>query len=1175
VIRSPWEFVVSYKNNFRRTIFFFTLAIIFVSSPISAQEKETRTDKTNSQNQSQSQQQIQPPPQSSELAKDNLDRVAASAAQINGVLKTNPGLLVEVKRWIAKDSADHGQLIQDEDLEDAAVYMRMNRDQKLRTAATRILQRYGYLLPELNPKSAAGREQDALMQERVKQRAAAEQAILTNPTQSSGEKNLPRTKCDPDDPDDPNCKNRNNSNSTQNDKNADGTPIVPQRDQDSTQVSADQIGGIPGMNMQQNRTGANPLPGSGNLADLAQQAGIQNDLGSLPLPSNRLPLIDPTSNQNYDRQRQEYPYETNDHDNRRRSEIKKPGSFESESTTLVGPPAALRHWSPYSDIPSVYDMFVHTIAQPTGRVRRFGEEVFENIPRATSTLPIDLPASSEYVVGPGDGLTISLWGGVSQRLERTVDREGRIALPEIGPVLVNGQTLGNLQQMLQTQLRTQLKNISVDVSLTRLRSVRVYVVGDVEHAGAYDISSLSTPLNALLAAGGPTGEGSLRIVKHYRGDELVQQVDLYDLLLHGVRTDIKHLEPGDTLLVPPVGSQIRVDGMVRRPAIYELHGETTLAQALDLAGGILPTATLSHIEVQRLEAHEKRTMLSVDVSGATDPAAIEAKLSSFKINDGDEIHIFPIAEYNRDTVYLEGHVLRAGRYAYKPGMKLTDLISSYNDLLPEPATGYAEIIRLNAPDFHPSVESFDLGAALSNPSTAPALQPLDTVRIFNRFELENPSTVSVSGAVRQPGTFQPPGQIRLRDAVQLAGGVTPDASMDSAQIIRRTSTGALRILSIRLKEALAGDPENNVLLEPRDRVMIQQNLLRVDPPSVVIGGEVVNPGRYMLTGNLHISDLIQMAGGLNRSADADSADLTEFLPSNSGPLVATHVDVNIAGATGGDENKNLPLRDGDVLTIRQVRGWSDLRAVIHMQGEVQHPGTYGIRPGERLSSILERAGGFESGGYAYGAILERPQVRELEVKEQDDMLLRVKRAQDTLTVQPDTDPKEKLAKEMAIQQWQSTIDDLTENPPVGRVAIHISGDINRWKNTAADIEVRAGDTLVVPKKPGFVMVAGQVFNPTALSFRPGRSADWYLSQAGGPTSLANKKEIFVIRADGSVIGGRHSLWSGPSLGATLQPGDIVVVPEKALSGNIQWQNILLAAQVAASIASAIFIAVRP
>jgi protein involved in polysaccharide export with SLBB domain len=1004
-------------------------------------------------------------------------------------------------------------------------------------------------------------------------RRAADEAELSKIGQPSEEKNLPRTKCDPDDPEDPNCKNRANTKTSEDQKAT--NPLASQRDQDSTQVSAGLIGDITGTNAGQNRTGMNPLPGSENITDLARQAGIQANSGTLPLPNNRLPLVDPSSTENYDRQRQEPSYESRERGNSRGTEIKKPGTFESESTALAGPPGAMRHWSPYSDIPSVYDMFVHTIGQPSGRVQRFGEEIFQNIPRATSTLPIDLPASSEYVVGPGDGLTINLWGGVSQRLERTVDREGRISLPEIGPVLVNGQTLANLQQMLQQQLRTQLKNISVDVSLTRLRSVRVYVVGDVEHAGAYDISSLSTPLNALLAAGGPTGEGSLRMIKHYRGGELVQQVDLYDLLLHGVRTDIKHLEPGDTLLVPPVGPQIRVDGMVRRPAIYELHGDITLAQALDLAGGILPTATLNHIEVQRLEAHEKRTMLSLDVSGTTDPSAIEAKLSSFKINDRDEIHIFPIAEFNRDAVYLEGHVLRAGRYAYKPGMKVTDLISSYNDLLPEPATGYAEIIRLNPPDFHPSVESFDLGAALSTPAGAPAIQPLDTVRIFNRFELENPTTVSVSGAVRQPGTFQPPGQIRLRDAVQLAGGVTPDTSMDAAQIIRRTSTGALRILSVRLKEALAGDPENNVLLEARDHVMIQQNLLRVDPPSVVVGGEVVNPGRYLLTGNLRISDLIQMAGGLNRSADTERADLTEYLPSSSGPLVTTHVDVNMAAASSGDDKENLPLRDGDVLTVKQVRGWSDLRAVIHVEGEVQHPGTYGIRPGERLSSVLERAGGFEIGGYPYGAILERSQVRDLQVKEQDSMILRVKQAQDTLLLAPDpSDPKEKLARQMAVQQWQSSIDQLSENPPMGRVAIHISANINRWKNTAADIEIRAGDTVIIPKKPGYVMVSGQALNPTAIAYRPGRSASWYLSQAGGPTALANKKAVFVIRADGSVIGGKNSPWTGSSFSAALQPGDIVVVPEKALFGNVQWQNILLAAQVAASIASAVFIAVH-
>ena len=836
--------------------------------------------------------------------------------------------------------------------------------------------------------------------------------------------------------------------------------------------------------------------------------------------------------------------------------------------------AIARHWSPYSDIPSLYDIFAHA-ETPSAPVERFGERVFRNAPYRLGMMPIDLPASPDYVVGPGDGLTIDLYGGVSQQLVRTVDREGRVTLPEVGPLEVNGRSLAQVQEAVQNVLRGQFRNVSADISLSRLRTVRVYVVGDVTRPGPYDVSSLSTPLNALLAAGGPNANGSLRVVDHYRGDDLIQQVDLYDLLLHGVRTDIQRLEPGDTLLVPPVGGEVRIDGMVRRPGIYELHGENTLKQALDLAGGILPTATLSHVEVQRLDAHEKRTMLSLDISGATDTAAIEAKMASFEIRDRDEVHIFPIATFNQDAVYLQGHVLRAGQYAYKPGMKLTDVVSSYTDLLPEPATSYAEIIRLNPPDYHPSVESFDLAAALADPSKAPALQPLDTVRIFSRFDFENAPTVSVSGAVRHPGTFQTSGQIHFLDAVQLSGGLTPNASEDSAQIIRLMPDSSLKIINVRLKDVLEGNQGYNILLQPRDRLLIHENILRADPPSVLVGGDVVNPGRYALTTDLHVSDLVQMAGGLKRSADTDKADLTLYQTSNEANLASSHVNVNLTAAMKGDTAADVTLHDGDVLTVREVPGWNDLQASITVQGEVKHPGTYGIRPGERLSSVLERAGGFEPDGYPYGAILERTQVRDLETQQHDAMIQRVKDAQNGIELLPETDAQQRQSKLLAVQQWQSSIEQLNENLPTGRVAIRISSDVNRWKNTVADLEVRSGDVLIIPKKAGYVMVTGQVFNPTAVSFRPGRSAEWYVSQSGGPTPLANKRAVFVIRADGSVIGDRRSMWSGDSLNAALQPGDIVVVPEKAYAGNISWQNLLLSAQVASSVASAVFIALHP
>jgi len=272
----------------------------------------------------------------------------------------------------------------------------------------------------------------------------------------------------------------------------------------------------------------------------------------------------------------EFPEKQTPHNLAPRTQPQTPGI--SEPFTMVRSP------NPYAGVPSLYDLYVQA-APRTGRLERFGLDVFRRRPE-NSGIPIDLPAGPEYVLGPGDGLTIDFWGGVSQRLFRTVDREGRLSLPEAGPLLVSGRTLGEVQEAVQRVLRTQYRDMSADISLGRLRTVRVYVVGEVTSPGAYDISSLSTPLNALFAAGGVTPRGSLRLLRHVRGQQLVEDVDVYDLLLRGIRGDLKNLENGDTLLVPPVGPLVTVDGMVRRPAVYELHGETNLAKVLDLAATV-------------------------------------------------------------------------------------------------------------------------------------------------------------------------------------------------------------------------------------------------------------------------------------------------------------------------------------------------------------------------------------------------------------------------------------------------------------------------------------------------------------------------------------------------------------------------------------------------------------
>src|SRR5579863_7938024 len=1085
-----------------------------------------------------------------ELTKQNLDRVAASAIEIRSVLVKDAGLMVELKRWVAKEASDNGQIVEDASLTNQAIFERLQQDVAFRSVATRLLQRYGYLLPTAIPDSDYAKEKELVLKERARrlvQIESQEDSEAIRPENNG--RDFERTgTCDPRR--DENCLRQSPTDRRLSTRKPDGMsapetnpqeaePEQPAlsgtsrilRAEGSSQATdsldnALGVGASPNFELTSNPADRdnNQTPGSATFS--------RGAVDGLPMARNT-PSSSRERGGSSDALIKKNEVESLPQTNYPR------GLVRDEDVTSV---RMVHRANPYANIPSLYDMYV----QASERQRpndRFGLAVFRNNVNDPRSIPMDLPAGPDYVIGPGDGLEIDLWGGVSQRFLRVVDREGRLSLPEVGPLLVSGRSLGEVQQAVQQVLRTQYRDVSADVSLSKLRTVRVYVVGDVAEPGAYDISSLSTPLNALFAAGGVTGRGSLRAIKHYRGKQLVQEVDAYDLLLHGIRSDLERLENGDTLLVPPMGPQVTVDGMVRRPAVYELAKETSLADALELAGGILPTAALRHIEVQRIEAHQKRTMLTLDLT-SDDAQEVEKQLQAFQIRDGDQVHIFPIASYNEDAIYLQGHVLRPGRYSYKQGMKLTDLILSYGDMLPEPASHYAEIVRLNPPDFHPSVESFDISAALDNPASAPVLKPLDTVRIFSRFDFEAPPQVWVGGEVRAPGQYRTSGQAHLRDAVYLAGGITPDADLDSAQLFRTQADGTMKILSVDLREALAGNPVDNVILQTRDRVIIHKSLARVEAPTVDIRGEVAKPGRYPLTANMRVEDLVRVAGGLERSAYADNADLTRFV---AGGGANEHLDIKLATALSGEVNDNIPLRNGDVLAIRQIPQWNDLSASVTVRGEVQHPATYGIEPGERLSSLLARCGGFTPEGFPYGAVLIRQEVRELELRSHLELVTRLKNEQTYLKAMPEADADQKNAKLTAIAQTDTALQQLEATAPVGRVVIHIPSDLRRLPKTAGDISLRAGDVLIIPKKTNYVVVSGQVFNPTAVSYLPGKSAKWYLSQSGGLTQIADKSAVFVVRADGSVLSAKNNsgLWSGDPMNAVLKPGDSIVVPEKA------------------------------
>ena len=670
---------------------------------------------------------------------------------------------------------------------------------------------------------------------------------------------------------------------------------------------------------------------------------------------------------------------------------------------ITDPPDVLRLPAPYNLL-SLRDLYTQ-VPQDDTKLKRFGSEMFLNrgdtldgrSAIGPKDIPIDLPVGPDYILGSGDGITINLWGGVSQSFNRTVDREGKIVLPEAGSVVVAGLTLQRAQTLIEDALKQQYRNVQVDVTIARLRTVRIYVAGDVQRPGAYDLSSLSTPINALYYAGGPTGVGSLRIVRHYRGTQLIREVDLYDFLLHGERLDGERLEPGDTLLVPPVGPQVAVYGMVKRPAIYELKASTTLGEVLDYAGGATVAAALNHITVDRIQPNQHRETVSIEVPPSGTPAAA---IAAFAVKDGDRVHVAPILPYSERAIYVEGHVVRPGKFSYRDGMQLSDVIASYRDLLPEPAA-HGDIVRLVPPDFHPETIPFQVPEVLIGNANIP-LQPFDTIRIFGRYE--------------------------------------------------------------------------------------------VDSPQVTIRGEVLRPGSYPLSQGMTAAQLVKMAGGFKRDALLESADLTSYTVQDEKKVVSQRSTIEIGAAVNRNTvSADVPLKPGDVLTIHQISGWNDIGASIELDGEVTYPGSYGLQEGERLSSVLLRARGFRTTAYTDGALLVRIQVKDLEEKSRAELIHQIENTSATARVSPSLTGQDQSSILQAVTQEQNEVlQRLRSTPASGRLVIHISNDISSWANTPADIEMRSGDVLTVPKRPGFVLVSGQVYNPSAITFVPGKDAGWYL-----------------------------------------------------------------------------------
>lgn len=333
------------------------------------------------------------------------------------------------------------------------------------------------------------------------------------------------------------------------------------------------------------------------------------------------------------------------------------------------------------------------------KLTQYGYNFFR--PSAPGFAPLtDIPVGADYVIGPGDRIILNLWGSVEGTHELEVNRNGEVFLPRVGNIKVWGVPYGKLQDVFRSNLAKIFKDFSLNVTMGKLRVIKVFVVGEVKAPGDYNLISLSTLINALSAAGGPLKTGTLRNIQVKRWGKVVETVDLYDFFLKGDKSKDIRLQPGDTIFVPVIGRVAGIAGNVRRPAIYELKGERTLGDLIDLAEGLLPTGYLQRVQISRVEAHEKKVVTDFNIEPKGAGKSLDQILESIKIQDMDIVKIFPINVLLRDHVRLVGYVLRPGDYALRPGMRLSQLLPKDN-LLPEYYREAAEITRLYPPDYHP------------------------------------------------------------------------------------------------------------------------------------------------------------------------------------------------------------------------------------------------------------------------------------------------------------------------------------------------------------------------------------------------------------------------------------------------------------------------------------------
>ncbi len=783
-------------------------------------------------------------------------------------------------------------------------------------------------------------------------------------------------------------------------------------------------------------------------------------------------------------------------------------------------------------------------------LKAFGSDLFQNTPEQFAPLT-HLPVTPDYLLGPGDEIRITVWGKIDGDFVKTLDREGKFFLPQLGALHLAGLSFSEAKSFIHKAFARfyKTKEVKINVSMGQLRSLRVFVVGKAAHPGSYMLSSFSTLVNALFAAGGPSEIGSMRDIQIKRAGKTLHHFDLYDLLLKGEKTGDLRLRSGDVIFIPTIGPRVGISGNVIAPALYEIKGPTHLRDLITMAGGIRADGDSQRVQVERKFEGNSKIVLDVYLTrlGAQDPVLLQ---------NGDLVRVFSIDERIKNAVTLKGNVARPGVFEWFPDMRVRDLFQGTGDFLPETFLDYALIERLIPPDDHKTYLSVPLKKALFEDDAQAniLLRPKDKLVVFQRWDLMEKPRVSLSGAVNRPGDYEYRPRMRLSDLFKLAGGLErpthPDSYLGEGIIIRKMPPDFQeKKVAFDFKKAIFEENKDADLnLYAHDEVYVFDQWALSHEKTVRIVGAINAPGIYAWAKGMRVRDLMHLSGGALYYAFLDNAELTRLSPSAEGPKIE-RMWINLQKVIAGDETDNIVLQADDYLSIRAVPEWERYRTV-EIKGEVRFPGTYTTQKGERLSSLLERAGGLTQNAYAKGAIFTRKSVQMLQQRQLDDAINRLEQqmlSHSASTIEAALTPEAAMQHKSSMAQRNALITKMRTAKAKGRMAITLVS-VPQFKGSASDLVLDEGDVLIIPEQPQQVQVIGAVFNQTAFIFDEQTTVAKYLDKAGGLTEDANEDALYILKVDGTAYSKRQNtgfwFWKKALKSSLLDPGDTIVVPEQ-------------------------------